>query len=234
METRCFGRRIVLEEGFEDLGAFVGLVCFSVIRRPGSGYVNAFLEELERVETSLRSRFKSLEELKENPVVRAYRSFYWRIGVDPTKVRPSGEALARRVLGGRGLKPIDPIVDAGNLASAETLVPIGLYDTDRVPGDLLFTLSKGDEEFLPIGGGTEKLNAGLPLLYSEGIVMHLYPHRDSRLTAISPSTTKVVGVSAGVPGVEKTLVLEALGKLLRNLSSLGVEHEVALEPTIMG
>jgi len=49
---------------------------------------------------SVISASASLEGLKEDPVVRAYRDFYWRLGIDPTKVRPSSEALARRALRG--------------------------------------------------------------------------------------------------------------------------------------
>jgi Uncharacterized conserved protein len=40
------------------------------------------------------------EKLKEDPVVKSYRSFLWRFGIDPTKVRPSGEALRRRIARG--------------------------------------------------------------------------------------------------------------------------------------
>src|SRR2546427_6186444 len=41
-----------------------------------------------------------LETLKDEPRLRAYRDFFWRVGVDPTKVRPAAEALLRRVIQG--------------------------------------------------------------------------------------------------------------------------------------
>jgi len=42
------------------------------------------LEEFkEEVFAEVRSRF-NLEGLKDEPVFRAYRDFFWRIGVDPT------------------------------------------------------------------------------------------------------------------------------------------------------
>jgi len=72
---------------------------------------------------SVISASASLEGLKEDPVVRAYRDFYWRLGIDPTKVRPSSEALARRAL--RGEFPrVSPLVDAGNVAS----IPMPLFE----------------------------------------------------------------------------------------------------------
>ena len=41
------------------------------------------LEVQERV----RRRTASLEEVKDQPIFRAYRDFFWRVGIDPTKVQ---------------------------------------------------------------------------------------------------------------------------------------------------
>ena len=47
-----------------------------------------------------------LETLKDNPIVRAYRDFFWSLDIDPTKIRPSGEALLRRILQGKNIPKI--------------------------------------------------------------------------------------------------------------------------------
>ncbi len=178
-----------------------------------------FAEELEALKRELSERY-SLESLKDDPVVRAYRQFYWRIGVDPTKTRPSSEALVRRLLKGKWPK-INPLVDAGNIASARFMVPIGLYDMDRFSPPLKLTISKGGEIFEPIGGGRETLPPGLPILVdSKGTVLHLYPHRDSRVTAIRDTTRRMLSLSAGVPGVSDDRLkgaLEFLADLLRKI-----------------
>jgi phosphoenolpyruvate synthase (EC 2.7.9.2) len=64
-------------------------------RRVGDLLTEAIAKALSVIRASA-----SLEGLKEDPVVRAYRDFYWRLGIDPTKVRPSSEALARRAFRG--------------------------------------------------------------------------------------------------------------------------------------
>lgn len=87
----------------------------------------------------------SKEGLKDHPVVRAFRDFYWRIGIDPTKTRPASEALARRLLGGQGIPKINSLVDAGNLASVETMIPIGVYDFDKVMGGLTLRFAREGE-----------------------------------------------------------------------------------------
>ncbi|MEB3788411.1 MAG: hypothetical protein GSR72_00785 [Desulfurococcales archaeon] len=152
----------------------------------------------------------TVEDLKNDPIIKAYRKFYWRIGIDPTKTRPSSEALVRRLLRGRFPK-ISPIVDAGNIASAKYLVPIGLYDLEKASVPLRLTVSRGGEIFYGIGGKDEVLEEGLPILVdSVGNVLHLYPHRDSRITMIRDTTTKLLALAAGVPGVSDDLLVETL------------------------
>ncbi len=167
-----------------------------------NGYMKDAVEEL-------RSKY-TLEKLKEDPVVRAYREFYWRIGIDPTKVRPSSEAMVRRVLKGGSFPRINNVVDAGNVASALTLISIGLYDLDRVKGSLVLRLARCCEVFHPIGGGEDRMRGGEPVLADEEDILFLYPHRDSRKTMIRTETRRVLILGAGVPGVERPRVRKAV------------------------
>jgi DNA/RNA-binding domain of Phe-tRNA-synthetase-like protein len=196
----------------------------------------SFDGEVEELVKSLRSRY-TLESLKSDPTFRAYRDFYWSIGIDPTKVRPSSEALVRRCL--RGSFPrINTVVDAGNIASAYTGIPIGLYDMKRTTPPYRLTLSSGGETFNPIGGKSEVLPKGIPVLVdSAGTVMHLYPHRDSVETAIREDTSHVFVLGAGVPGVEKMKVVESVKKVVELLSAAGWSYcgrVVMKEPTSRG
>ena len=208
-----------VEPGAASLGVFVAYSTYAgppvgaLDPRALDGLVEEALEEARRRYT--------LETLRGDPVARAYRSFYWRIGVDPTKTRPSGEALARRALRGR-FPRINPLVDAGNVASLLTLVPIGLYDLDRAAPPLRLTTTRGGEEFHPIGGRPERLRPGLPVLVdSRGLVMHLYPHRDSVHTSITGPTRAALAVAAGAPGVPRGRLAEALRLFEEALSRLG-------------
>ncbi len=175
---------------------------------------------VESVVREARSRYR-VEDLPGVPEIRAYRDFYWRIGVDPTKTRPSSEALLRRAL--RGVFPrINTLVDAGNIASLETLIPIGIYDLEKASPPLRLTISRGGERFLPIGGGEETLPPGLPILLdSSGVVMHLYPHRDSRLTAVTNETSLALIVGGGVPGIADEKVAYAARRVADILSQAG-------------
>jgi len=151
----------------------------------------------------------TVETLKDDSVIRAYRDFYWRIGIDPTKQRPSSEALIRRVLRGKGVPIINNVVDAGNIASIKTAIPIGLYDKDAIIGNLVFRFAKENEIFDPIGGKQKTLKASQVVVADDEGRIHGFPHRDSRRTMIRESTKRVLVVACGVPSVPDDLVLKA-------------------------
>ena len=199
--------KIVVSEDARKLGVFISYTeVMNIVVRPTEGELE---EEMKRIE----EKYKHInpESLKEDPVVRAYRDFYWKINIDPTKTRPSGEALRRRISRNGKLPRINNVVDIGNLVSADTLVPIGIYDESRFKYPITLRLSNGTENFYGIGKKEpEKVAPNIPILVdSEGIVMHIYPHRDSQLTNVIETTKDVLIVGAGVLGVNNDLVKEA-------------------------
>jgi DNA/RNA-binding domain of Phe-tRNA-synthetase-like protein len=191
---------------------------------------NNLESEIVKIEKKYSS--ENPEDLRNNPIVRAYRDFYWKIGIDPTKTRPSGEALRRRINRNGKLPRLNDIVDAGNIASADTLVPIGIYDMSKIRGNISLIISSGNEIFYGIGKkDPEKLDKDIPILVDdEGKVMHIYPHRDSILTSVDLNTRDVLIIGAGVPNVDKNLVTYAVNLTCNLLSKLGgkIANEVVL------
>ncbi|WP_338600390.1 B3/4 domain-containing protein [Sulfolobus tengchongensis] len=200
-------KKVSISEDVKSLGVFVAIAEVSnVIVKETDPLIEDMVKKIEE-----KYRLQDPELLKNDPVVKAYRDFYWRIGIDPTKIRPSGEALRRRIARGNKFPRINTVVDIGNISSVETLVPIGIYNRDKVIGNLYLTLSKGGEDFLGLGKKIEKLNRGVPILVDdEGKVLHIYPHRDSILTSISLDTKNVIVIGAGVPKVDESLVKYAV------------------------
>ncbi|MFN4046152.1 MAG: B3/4 domain-containing protein [Acidilobaceae archaeon] len=181
-------------------------------------------------EAKVRSTFETAARLTDNPIIQAYRKFLWKLGIDPTKLRPSSEALARRVLRGTPLPRINSVVDIGNVVSLRTLIPIGLYDMDSISLPLTLRFSKGGEVFLPVGSeDSEVLSRGVPIIVdSRGVVVHIYPHRDSRLSMIRWETENVLITSCGVSGVERGLVVEAakaVADMILNINPLAEASE---------
>lgn len=71
---------------------------------------------------------------------RLYRAF----GLDPTRHRPSPEALLRRVLRGDAFPRVHPPVDLANLWAIVHGLPVGLYDVERLEGSEIL-MRVGDE-----------------------------------------------------------------------------------------
>jgi len=86
---------------------FPGLaVCIGTINNV---HIKRNNEEIRKLKNAVYEQVKNkynIETLKENATVRAYRDFYWKLDIDPTKTRPAGEALLRRVLNGNELPTI--------------------------------------------------------------------------------------------------------------------------------
>ncbi len=151
-----------------------------------------------------------LETLKDEPHLRAYRDFYWRVGIDPTKIRPASEALLRRVLQGKELPRINTLVDAYNLASMKTHIAIAAFDGAHTHGDIRMRLARSGEEFLGIGMEAPVILKGVEVVCEddEGLVA-IYPYRDSHRTRATTATADTIFMTCGVPGIERPALVEA-------------------------
>lgn len=158
------------------------------------------------VKERTRARIPSLEQVKAQPIFRAYRDFFWRVGIDPTKVRPAAEALTRRVLGGRDLPRINTLVDAYNLASIETGIAIAAFDMRAInDGALLMRRAVKGERFHGIGMDSPQILTGIEVVIEDQLSKELaavYPYRDSEASSITSETRRVLFMMCGVPGIE--------------------------------
>jgi DNA/RNA-binding domain of Phe-tRNA-synthetase-like protein len=75
------------------------------------------------------------------------RRLYRALGIDPTSTRPSSEALLRRILQGKPFPSVNSAVDVCNLCSASFLLPIGLYDTAKIRGEVTLRRGKPGESY---------------------------------------------------------------------------------------
>ncbi|HXF81131.1 MAG TPA: phenylalanine--tRNA ligase beta subunit-related protein [bacterium] len=144
------------------------------------------------------------------------RELYRRTGEDPTKLRPSSEALLRRVLRGEPLPRINALVDTCNLCSLEFLLPIGLYDADRIVGAVTVRLGRPGEGYASLGKGHYTVAGRLALFDAEGPFGS--PTNDSRRTAITPQTTRslmVIFAPARYPGERLARHVAAAAEHLR-------------------
>ena len=121
----------------------------------------ALAAEIDAECQSLRARYGEGKS-SEVPGAADARTLYKALGIDPTKTRPSNEALLRRALKGEGLYRINTLVDALNLASLREQLPFGLYDLGRVRPPVTLRLGAAGEVVRrhPQGRGAGRRAAG--------------------------------------------------------------------------
>lgn len=125
--------------------------------------------------------------------IDAARRLYKSFGVDPTRHRPSSEALMRRARKGQELYRLNEVVDVGNWVSLEWLLPLGLYDRDRIVGDgAVVRVGAEGEEYEGIRKGPVHLGGRLCVADAQGPFGS--PTSDSARTSIRDDTRRVTAI----------------------------------------
>ncbi len=162
----------------------------------------ALEDEIERARAELASRLAGLPPASIpglEPARRLYRAF----GIDPTRTRPSSEALLRRVLQGKPLPRILNAVDLCTLCSLRFLLPIGLYDAERIRGRVVLRTGGPGEAYPGVRKEVVRLEGRPVLADQEGPFGN--PTADSMRTAVRTETRSlwmVVFAPADIPDPE--------------------------------
>lgn len=117
------------------------------------------------------------------------RKLYHALGIDPSKTRPSSEALLRRVLLGKELYKVNAVVDAANLASLSLLLPVGLYDLDKIRPPVLLRFGLPGESYEGIRKDEVHLRDRPTLVDSLGPFGN--PTSDSLRTSVTQETRSI-------------------------------------------
>jgi DNA/RNA-binding domain of Phe-tRNA-synthetase-like protein len=124
--------------------------------------------------------------------VIAVRTMYKHVGLDPTKRRPSSEALLRRVRKGEPLPRINSMVDVCNWCSLEFQLPYGLYDAARIDGDVVLRLGHEGESYAGIR--KDEVHVGGRITLADRLGAFGNPTSDSARTMVTTETTRALVV----------------------------------------
>jgi DNA/RNA-binding domain of Phe-tRNA-synthetase-like protein len=136
------------------------------------------------------------------------RQLYRSIGIDPTKTRPSSEALLRRVRRGDPLPRVNTAVDICNWSSLESQLSFGLYDLDRVASPVVVRRGLAGEAYAGIRKDEVHLEGRLALVDQHGPFGN--PTSDSARTMVTPSARRVMLVVFAPKGVAPAEVMRVV------------------------
>jgi len=164
LQSHSHGTKVEVEESLRGTLALGMLEADDCRLEP---LTDAFATERDRIVDRLVSSFAGRQP-SDIPGVAETRALFHRLDIDPTKTRPSSEALLRRVLQGKGLPKVNPAVDVCNLCSLEHQLPLGLYDREVVRGAIRVRVGTEGEGYPGIRKQRVNLQGRLLLADDEG------------------------------------------------------------------
>lgn len=201
-------RHIQVSGSLEDI-AKIGVVFLKDVRNGASPAL--LRQRMDSVCAELHQAIGS-RPLGDLDSVKRTRHLYHRLGLDPTRERPTSERLLRRVVQGRPLPQVSSLVDAVNLASLMHQFPMGVYDWDRVVPPVLVRIGRPDEAYTGLKGETVPLEGKIVLVDGEGPFGS--PSQDSPRALASSGTVRAVVILGAAADTPKTNLDEAVKELM--------------------
>lgn len=174
------------------------------------------VHEIETLCVRLRRQF-TLESLAGAESIISVRAMFRHWGVDPSKYRPSSEALLRRVIQGKGLNHVSNVVDLTNLGSVEAGWPYGVYNRSQISPPVTLRLGGPGERYEGIGKRVWHLT-GRPVL-ADTAGPFGSPISDSTRTQISEGVTEILTVIYAPVSSSDVAVEQAANRQAARLSA---------------
>lgn len=189
---------IISDEIRKACPQFRGLAILADVHN--TAYCEPLWQEIEHFTQEYRQRYTT-ESIKTMRPIQATREAYKRCGKDPSRYRPSAEALCRRILKGSPLYQIDTLVDLINVVSIASGYSIGGFDADKIEGDTLtLGIGRAGEPYEGIGRGELNIE-GMPV-YRDARGGIGTPTSDNERTKLTLQTTRLLTIINGYSGEE--------------------------------
>ncbi len=154
------------------------------------------------------------KDMKDIPGVAEWRSVFKQTGTDPSRYRPSVEALCRRIKKGQFLEPFNSAVDLNNFFSLKYEIPFGIYDAGKIVGNVEVAIGDETASYEGLNGREIKLHKMLHTSDEDGPFGS--PFVDSHRTAVSEETTSALHVVYFKPSME----VSECGEMLAAISEM--------------
>ncbi|MFC7976158.1 B3/4 domain-containing protein [Streptomyces cinereoruber] len=155
-----------------------------------------------------------------DPRIEAWHTAYRSFGTNPRRVRPSVDALGRRLAKKGALPRINPAVDSYNTVSVRHGLPAGAFDLDHVTGDVEIRHAEGTETFTPLGepDTTENPKPGeIVYIDTTDVLTRHWNHRDAHRTRVTEDSTHVAFVLETLNATRDGHLLTTAADELRDL-----------------
>ncbi|MCB1074801.1 MAG: lysine--tRNA ligase [Simkania sp.] len=176
------------------------------------------IQQIVATETqALQKKYENLD-LNQVPKIADWRAAYKAFGYKPSTYRCSVEALLRRLIQGKELPNINPIVNLYNYISVKHGLPAGADDLDKVEGNIRLAVANGDEKFITLGSREEEIAKPNEIIYRDDveILCKAWNWRESDKSKITDGSRNI---SLVIEGLENTTLAE-IALALKELKNL--------------
>lgn len=169
-----------------------------------------------RLQLFQESLFFELEDrnVTEFEGINEWRSIFKRTGKDSNRYRPSVEALYRRVKKQQYLQSVNSATDLNNFFSLQYEIPIGIYDQDKLTGNITMRLGTEGEEYVGLNGRLNNLHKLILTADRHGPFGS--PFVDSKRSSVSEGTINALQIIYLRPSMD-TKNAEAMVQSLMNM-----------------
>ena len=211
---------IVDKKVFEKIpNLYIGVVvAYNINNENNCSYIEKLLND---VQLSYEEKFKNIS-LREQKNIAAYRIAFKGLEINPNKYMSSIEAMSKRVLSGRKLPFINPIVDLVNYISLSNIIPMGAHDMDKLVGNIHIRFSKDLDEFTPLGTDKKEILKKGELVYSDDEVIRTrrWIWRQSNRGKIDKTSKNIFFPIDGFIGENEESVNNAMNNIEKLLKSI--------------
>jgi len=184
-----------------------GLVAALVVRAAPNVREHPALEQRKSaLEVALSGRFRSQEDIKAAPEIRAYTAYYRRF----EKTYHLAQQLATVALKHRPLPTVSALVDVMFLAEMGNLLLTAGHDLGAVVPPVTLDVATGNESYVKLNEEPQLTKAGdMTVADREGILSSIV-HGPDRRTRIAPGTRDALYVVYAPEGIERDSVRKHL------------------------
>lgn len=150
--------------------------------------------------------------------IKEWRVLWKKLGADPNRYRPSVEALYRRISKQNYITPMHSAVDLNNFFSMRYEIPMGIYDLEKIQGDVIISLGSEETKYEGLNGRENKLQHILTL--KDNVGPFGSPFVDSVRTAVTEETSNALQIVFLRPSIDlddSRKLVESMGEMFTQI-----------------
>jgi DNA/RNA-binding domain of Phe-tRNA-synthetase-like protein len=164
-------------------------------------------EQLQRCGIHYAEIYKN-RPISEIPGIQIARKLFRLLGIEPTKHRPSSEAMLRRFLKGKSTYSVNTLVDVSNWCALDFLLPNGAYDSRKILGNIVLRKGFPGEEYIGLNQQPVHLEGRFTLADDRGPFGS--PITDSQRTCVEIDSRDIISIVYATPDFDQDILQKHL------------------------